>query len=59
MFFQLVVIIQVELSELEPSSCYNVKIVRFANEMNSGVNPKKIVSNNMHVYVIDFVLVPI
>ena len=38
---------------------YNVKLVRFANAMKSCVNPIKIVSNNMHVFVIDFVLVPI
>ena len=56
MFFQLVVIIKVELSELEPSSL--LQIVRFA-DVKSGVNPIKIVSNNMHVFVIDFVLVPI
>ena len=32
----------------------------FANEMKPGVNPVwKIVSNNMHVFVIDFVLVQI
>ena len=48
------------MSELIHQACYNVKIVRFANEMKPGVNPVwKIVLNNMHVFVIDFVLVPI
>ena len=37
-FLHLVVIIQVELSELKPSNCYNVKIVRFSNEMKPCVN---------------------